>query len=173
MDTGRVITSAGISAGIDMSLHIVRRILGEAHALKVAAYMEYQWRAMPRGHRSGRCQGGHRLRLGTVTERVFDRRHGVGVGLRESQRLIERPHRVVPQKGLCPPGCCVPQDAVSPRMLCPPGCCVPRMLCPPGCCVPQDAVSPRMLCPPGCCVPQDAVSPRMLCPPGCCVPRMS
>ncbi len=43
VDTGRVITSAGISAGIDMSLHIVRRFLGEAHALKIAAYMEYRW----------------------------------------------------------------------------------------------------------------------------------
>ncbi|XZE56615.1 hypothetical protein SH139x_002737 [Planctomycetaceae bacterium SH139] len=35
--------SAGISAGIDMSLHIVRRFLGQTRALKVATYMEYKW----------------------------------------------------------------------------------------------------------------------------------
>jgi transcriptional regulator GlxA family with amidase domain len=43
-DNGRVILSAGISAGIDMSLHVVRRLLGAEAARETAAYMEYHWR---------------------------------------------------------------------------------------------------------------------------------
>jgi transcriptional regulator GlxA family with amidase domain len=44
IDNGRVITSAGISAGIDAALHVVARLLGEAQAQETAAYMEYDWR---------------------------------------------------------------------------------------------------------------------------------
>jgi transcriptional regulator GlxA family with amidase domain len=43
IDNGRVIVSAGISAGIDMSLHVVARLLGEEQALETARYMEYEW----------------------------------------------------------------------------------------------------------------------------------
>jgi len=43
VDNGRVITSAGISAGIDMSLHIVARLLGMPIAEETARYMEYRW----------------------------------------------------------------------------------------------------------------------------------
>jgi transcriptional regulator GlxA family with amidase domain len=43
IDNGRVIVSAGISAGIDMSLYAVARLLGETEALKTARYMEYDW----------------------------------------------------------------------------------------------------------------------------------
>jgi len=43
VDTGQVITSAGISAGIDMSLHIVMRIEGEELAIRTARQMEYEW----------------------------------------------------------------------------------------------------------------------------------
>jgi transcriptional regulator GlxA family with amidase domain len=43
VDTGRVITSAGISAGIDMSLHLVERILGAKMAASTARQMEYNW----------------------------------------------------------------------------------------------------------------------------------
>lgn len=43
-DNGRVLTSAGISAGIDLSLHIVSRLLGEETATRTARYMEYHWR---------------------------------------------------------------------------------------------------------------------------------
>jgi transcriptional regulator GlxA family with amidase domain len=42
-DNGQVLTSAGISAGIDLSLHIVARLLGEAAATRTARYMEYHW----------------------------------------------------------------------------------------------------------------------------------
>lgn len=42
VDEGAVITCGGISAGIDGSLHLVRRLLGDAAAEKTAAYMEYR-----------------------------------------------------------------------------------------------------------------------------------
>jgi len=43
VDNGSVITSAGISAGIDMSLHVVGRLLGVDQARETARYMEYRW----------------------------------------------------------------------------------------------------------------------------------
>jgi transcriptional regulator GlxA family with amidase domain len=42
VDNGRVITSAGVSAGIDMSLHLVARLLGESTARETAKQMEYE-----------------------------------------------------------------------------------------------------------------------------------
>jgi transcriptional regulator GlxA family with amidase domain len=44
VDQGDVITSAGISAGIDMSLAVVTRLLGLDVARQTARYMEYDWR---------------------------------------------------------------------------------------------------------------------------------
>ena len=44
IDNGRVVLATGISAGIDMSLHVVRRLLGTQAAADTAAYMEYDWR---------------------------------------------------------------------------------------------------------------------------------
>ena len=43
VDTGRVVTSAGISAGIAMSLHLVQRVLGAGLAAATACQMEYDW----------------------------------------------------------------------------------------------------------------------------------
>ena len=43
VDTGRVVTSAGISAGISMSLHLVERVLGAKMAAATARQMEYNW----------------------------------------------------------------------------------------------------------------------------------
>lgn len=43
VDEGVVITSAGISAGIDMSLHLVDRLAGRDLALKTARQMEFDW----------------------------------------------------------------------------------------------------------------------------------
>jgi transcriptional regulator GlxA family with amidase domain len=40
-DNGRIITAAGISAGIDASLHLVARLLGPGVAAGTASYMEY------------------------------------------------------------------------------------------------------------------------------------
>ncbi len=41
VDNGRVITTAGVSAGIDGALHLVAKILGDDAAEQVAKYMEY------------------------------------------------------------------------------------------------------------------------------------
>ncbi|MEM9643466.1 MAG: DJ-1/PfpI family protein [Planctomycetota bacterium] len=43
VDNGKVITSAGIAAGIDMSLHVVERLHGSAVATATASHMEYPW----------------------------------------------------------------------------------------------------------------------------------
>ncbi len=43
VDNGRIVLSAGISAGIDASLHVVAKLLGEAQALETAQHMEYDW----------------------------------------------------------------------------------------------------------------------------------
>lgn len=42
IDNGRIITSAGISAGIDASLHLVARLHGRETALRTAGMMEYE-----------------------------------------------------------------------------------------------------------------------------------
>lgn len=44
IDTGRVVTTGGISAGIDGSFYVVARLLGDDVAARTAAYMEYDWR---------------------------------------------------------------------------------------------------------------------------------
>lgn len=44
VDNGKVITSASIAAGIDMSLHVVERLLGSKVASATARHMEYPWR---------------------------------------------------------------------------------------------------------------------------------
>lgn len=44
IDAGDIVTSGGISAGIDMSLHLVERLAGGALALETARQMEYDWR---------------------------------------------------------------------------------------------------------------------------------
>jgi transcriptional regulator GlxA family with amidase domain len=43
VDEGKFVTAAGISAGIDMSLHIVGRLLGRGAAIGVAKGMEYEY----------------------------------------------------------------------------------------------------------------------------------
>ncbi len=43
VDEGAIVTSAGISAGIDMALHIVARLHGVEIARRTARFMEYDW----------------------------------------------------------------------------------------------------------------------------------
>jgi transcriptional regulator GlxA family with amidase domain len=43
VDNGRIVTSAGISAGIDAALYIVARLFGEPSAAETARYMQYDW----------------------------------------------------------------------------------------------------------------------------------
>ena len=47
IDNGKVIVAAGVSAGLDMSLHVVARLLGKEEALATAQYIEYTWRNEP------------------------------------------------------------------------------------------------------------------------------
>jgi transcriptional regulator GlxA family with amidase domain len=43
VDTGKIVTTAGVSAGIDGALHVVDRLLGHEAAVRVAKGMEYKW----------------------------------------------------------------------------------------------------------------------------------
>lgn len=43
VDNGAVVTTAGVSAGIDGALHVVARLLGRQVADQTAQYMEYRW----------------------------------------------------------------------------------------------------------------------------------
>jgi putative intracellular protease/amidase/pimeloyl-ACP methyl ester carboxylesterase/YHS domain-containing protein len=47
VDNGKVVTSAGVSSGIDGALHVVDRLSGRPAALDAARYMEYPWRPSP------------------------------------------------------------------------------------------------------------------------------
>ncbi|MCZ8094407.1 MAG: DJ-1/PfpI family protein, partial [Acidovorax sp.] len=47
VDQGRLVTSAGISAGIDMSLHLVSRLLNPALAERTARQMDTPWNPAP------------------------------------------------------------------------------------------------------------------------------
>jgi len=42
VDNGKVVTSAGVSAGIDMALHIVGRLHGVEQSIRTARHMEYE-----------------------------------------------------------------------------------------------------------------------------------
>lgn len=43
IDAGKTVTSAGISAGIDMSLHLVRRLTDGELATRTARQMDFAW----------------------------------------------------------------------------------------------------------------------------------
>lgn len=44
VDEGAIVTSAGISAGIDMCLHLVERVAGRELALRTARQLDFDWR---------------------------------------------------------------------------------------------------------------------------------
>ncbi|WP_238806735.1 DJ-1/PfpI family protein [Emticicia aquatica] len=43
VDNGRIILSAGVSAGIDMSLYVVSKLHGEEAAIETATYIQYDY----------------------------------------------------------------------------------------------------------------------------------
>jgi transcriptional regulator GlxA family with amidase domain len=43
VDNGKVVTAAGVSAGIDAALHVIEKLVGREAATGIARYMEYQW----------------------------------------------------------------------------------------------------------------------------------
>lgn len=51
VDNGELITSAGVSAGIDAALHVISRIYGQAAAHQTARYLQYDW---PNAETAGR-----------------------------------------------------------------------------------------------------------------------
>ena len=44
VDSGKIIFSGGISAGIDASFYLVAKLLGKETALETSTYMEYDWK---------------------------------------------------------------------------------------------------------------------------------
>jgi len=46
IDNGKIVTSAGISAGIDMALHIVQQMAGETALANTLKEMEYDWQPL-------------------------------------------------------------------------------------------------------------------------------
>ena len=54
VDEGRVATSAGVSAGIDLALHLVARLHDTSLAEATARQMDYPWRPAPDGRPAGR-----------------------------------------------------------------------------------------------------------------------
>lgn len=49
VDSGKLIFSGGISAGIDASFYLVAKLLGKEAALEAARYMEYDWSGKQHG----------------------------------------------------------------------------------------------------------------------------
>ncbi len=43
VDNGRIVTSAGISAGIEMALHLITKLAGKDLAVRTARQMQYTW----------------------------------------------------------------------------------------------------------------------------------
>lgn len=41
VDTGDIITASGVSAGIDMALHLIRRLASEERARQIRRYIQY------------------------------------------------------------------------------------------------------------------------------------
>ena len=46
VDNGKIVLSAGIASGIEMSLHVVARLLGPDQAVRTAHQMEYPWECL-------------------------------------------------------------------------------------------------------------------------------
>lgn len=47
VEDGKVVTSSGVSAGIDMALAVIARLVGRQAAEKAAVAMEYEWHSDP------------------------------------------------------------------------------------------------------------------------------
>ena len=44
VDNGKIVTSAGLSSGIDGALHVIEKLFGKGHAQVAATALEYDWR---------------------------------------------------------------------------------------------------------------------------------
>ena len=89
VDNGNIITTAGISAGIDGSLHLIARLLGSERAAATAYYMEYAWD--PEGLAELHAQP---AALYSAVAANFAQRYrdeGLAVALEEHRRAIQSP----------------------------------------------------------------------------------
>jgi transcriptional regulator GlxA family with amidase domain len=90
VDTGHVVTTAGISAGIDGALHLVARFYGDDAAWKAARYMEYDWRpdeiAKLHAEPARLVEGIDAMRLITQTQKT-----GLDAALAEYKKMEKRP----------------------------------------------------------------------------------
>ena len=90
VDSGRVMTCAGVSAGIDGALHVVERMLGAQAAKDTARYMEYEWR--PAEIAALHAQKGQRVTEGAEAQLAESAlAKGVPTALAEYRALAEHP----------------------------------------------------------------------------------
>ena len=47
VDDGNIVTSSGVSAGMDMTLHVIERFFGIKKAERLANEVEYEWHRDP------------------------------------------------------------------------------------------------------------------------------
>ncbi len=64
VDSGDLLTAAGVSAGIDAALHLVGRVMGQDEAIRVARYMEYngEWNSPSSEGVTGRAREARQTR---------------------------------------------------------------------------------------------------------------
>jgi len=72
VDNGKIITSAGLSSGIDGALHVIERLFGKGDAQVAATSLEYDWR--PEGGYVRAMLADRHLRGAYDAIRQFDRR---------------------------------------------------------------------------------------------------
>jgi transcriptional regulator GlxA family with amidase domain len=48
VDDGKIVTSSGVSAGMDMTLHVIERLFGSKAAEGLAQGTEYEWHRDPK-----------------------------------------------------------------------------------------------------------------------------
>lgn len=85
IDSGKLITTAGVSAGIDGALHLVARTLGRYVADRTAEYMEYAW--SPQSYTSSTYpllnprldDRGRQLQLAAIASREGDHERAMAV----------------------------------------------------------------------------------------------
>jgi transcriptional regulator GlxA family with amidase domain len=92
VDRGRVVTSAGIAAGIDMCLHLVARLQDEDFARTAARQMVYDWRPGPAGVVAGELEQAQATG-GVVHEAAVQRRRVPRAGPEGSGRDGRAGHR--------------------------------------------------------------------------------
>ncbi len=99
IDHGSILTSAGVSAGIDGALHLVGRLHGAEAARATAEYMEYDWR--PQEIARLHAQEGERVALQGIPELLeLTRARGVEVAASHYRAAKKSGAEVAPEERL-------------------------------------------------------------------------